>query len=162
MPGDRLGHFDLVEYVGAAGWAVSSARSTRNWGEPWRLRFSARTGLRPRRLAAFPERGQSSARLDHDNIARAYYLGEDRGLHYIVFEFVEGLNVRMLVERKGPLSLAEAVSYTLQVAEALAMPTPAVVHRDIKPSNMLITPEAGEADRLGLARLRHADPAVAT
>ena len=92
-----------------------------------------------------------------------YFVGEDRGLSYIVFEFVEGVNVRRLVEQKGPLPLAEAVSYTIQVAEALAhADARGVVHRDIKPSNVLITPEGRvKLIDMGLARLRNGDPAAA-
>ena len=80
-----------------------------------------------------------------------------------MFEFVEGVNVRLLVEQKGPLPLAEAVSYTIQVAEALAhADARGVVHRDIKPSNVLITPEGRvKLIDMGLARLRNADPAGA-
>ena len=118
---------------------------------------------RSRNGAAVPERGGVGSRLDHDNIARVYHVGQDRGLHYIVFEFIEGVNVRKLVETKGPLSLAEAVSYTLQVADALAHASERnVVHRDIKPSNLLITP-TGQAKLIdmGLARLLEVDPAVA-
>ena len=117
----------------------------------------------PDALQRFQNEAQSAARLDHDNIARAYYVGEDRGLHYIVFEFIEGVNIRLLVEQKGPLPLAEAISYTLQVAEALAHADARdVVHRDIKPSNVLITPEGRvKLIDMGLARLRHADPAAA-
>ncbi|NQU26634.1 MAG: serine/threonine protein kinase, partial [Candidatus Nealsonbacteria bacterium] len=107
-------------------------------------------------LLRFQNEAQSAARLDHDNIARVHYVGEDRGLHYIAFEFVEGLNIRALVEQKGPLSLAEAVSYTLQIAEALAhADARKVVHRDVKPSNVLITPEGRvKLIDMGLARLR--------
>ena len=114
-------------------------------------------------MLRFQNEAQSAARLDHDNIARVYYVGEDRGLNYIVFEFIEGVNVRDLVESKGPLPLADAVSYTLQVADALAHAAERnVVHRDIKPSNLLITP-AGQAKLIdmGLARLREVDAAAA-
>ena len=104
----------------------------------------------------FQNEAQSAARLDHENIARVYYVGEDRGLHYIVFEFIEGVNLRELVEKRGPLPLAEAISYTLQIAEALAHACSRnVVHRDIKPSNVLITARGpGQADRHGAGPAR--------
>jgi serine/threonine-protein kinase len=106
-------------------------------------------------LRRFRNEAQSTARLDHDNIARVHYVGEDRGVHYIVFEFIEGVNIRDLVEQKGPLPLDEALSYTYQIAEALEHASQRnVIHRDIKPSNVLITP-AGKAKLvdMGLARL---------
>jgi serine/threonine-protein kinase len=164
VPGDRLGHFDLVEFVGGGGMGrVFRAIDTR-LGRTVALKvLPPDQALDADSLQRFQNEAQSSARLDHDNIARAYFLGEDQGLHFIVFEFVEGVNVRVLVERKGPLPLEVAVSYTLQVAEALAhADARAVVHRDIKPSNVLITPEERvKLIDMGLARLRHADPAVA-
>ena len=55
----------------------------------------------------------------HDNIARVFYVGEDRGVHYIVFEFIEGVNIRDLVDQQGPLPLNQALSYTYQIALAL-------------------------------------------
>ncbi|MDT9146265.1 protein kinase, partial [Escherichia coli] len=77
----------------------------------------------------------SAARLDHRNIARVHYVGEDAGLNFIVFEFIEGTNLREVVQQKGPLELEEALRYTVQVAEALAHASQRdVVHRDIKPS----------------------------
>ena len=103
----------------------------------------------------FQNEAQSAARLDHENIARVYYVGEDRGLNYIVFEFIEGINLRDLVDQRGPLPLAEALSYTLQIAEALSHAfSRDVVHRDIKPSNVIIT-SGGRAKLvdMGLARL---------
>ncbi len=163
-PGDRLGHFELLEYVGGGGMGrVFRARDTLLG------RMVALKVLPPDQasdadaLQRFQNEAQSAARLDHDNIVRAFYVGEDRGLNYIAFEFVEGLNVRLLVEQKGPLSLADAVSVTLQVAEALAhAESRDVVHRDIKPSNVLVTPEGRvKLIDMGLARLRQADPAVA-
>ena len=164
LPGERLGHFELLKYVGGGGMGkVFRALDTRL------ARSVALKILSPEHAAdrdtvlRFQNEAQSAARLDHDNIARVYYVGEDRGLHYIVFEFIEGVNVRDLVESQGPLPLAEAVSYTLQVADALAHAAArCIVHRDIKPSNLLITP-AGQAKLIdmGLARVRELDAATA-
>ena len=82
-------------------------------------------------------------------------MGEDQGHPFIAFEFVEGQNLRDLVAQRGLLSVATALNFTVQIAEALAHASRRdVVHRDIKPSNVLITPEghAKLAD-MGLARL---------
>jgi len=162
MPGDRLGHFELVRYVGGGGMGrVFCAVDTR-LGRTVAVKVLPPEQARSQEtLLRFQNESQSAARLDHENIARVYHVGEDRGLHYIVFEFVEGVNIRALVERKGPLPLAEAVSYSLQIAEALAHAAGReVVHRDIKPSNILITPEGRvKLIDMGLARLRRANAA---
>jgi serine/threonine-protein kinase len=164
MPGDRLGQFELVEYVGGGGMGRVFRATDTHLGRTVALKIlPPEQATDPDALQRFQNEAQSAARLDHDNIARAFYVGEDRGLHFIVFEFVEGVNVRVLVEQKGPLPLDEAISYTLQIAEALAhADARCVVHRDIKPSNVLITPEGRvKLIDMGLARLRQTDPAVA-
>lgn len=164
LPGERLGHFELLQYVGGGGMGkVFRAQDTRLARSVALKILSPEHAADRETVLRFQNEAQSAARLDHDNIARVYYVGEDRGLHYIVFEFIEGVNVRDLVESRGPLPLAEAVSYTLQVADALAHASERnVVHRDIKPSNLLITP-AGQAKLIdmGLARLREVDAAAA-
>jgi serine/threonine-protein kinase len=157
LPGDRLGHFELVQYVGGGGMGrVFRATDTRLARTVALKVLSPDQASDREMLLRFQNEAQSAARLDHDNIARVHYVGEDRGLHYIVFEFIEGVNIRELVATKGPLPLAEAISYTLQTAEALSHAAQrSVVHRDIKPSNLLITP-VGQVKLIdmGLARLR--------
>jgi serine/threonine protein kinase len=105
-------------------------------------------------MRRFRFEAQSAAKLDHPNIARVYYVGETDEWSYIVFEFVEGTNLREVVMRQGPLSIDEAVGFTRQVAEALQHAFERkVVHRDIKPSNILVT-QSGQAKvvDMGLAR----------
>ena len=164
LPGERLGHFELLEFVGGGGMGkVFRARDTSLARSVALKILSPEHAADHETVLRFQNEAQSAARLDHENIARVYYVGEDRGLHYIVFEFIEGVNVRDLVADRGPLPFAEAVSYALQVAEALAHASERnVVHRDIKPSNLLITP-GGQAKLIdmGLARLREVDsPAI--
>ena len=106
-------------------------------------------------LRRFKNEAQLAARLDHENIGRVHAVGSDAGWHFIVFEFIEGTNLRDMVHNEGPLDVPRALLFTAQVAEALEHACErGVVHRDIKPSNIIVTP-AGRARLvdMGLARL---------
>ena len=161
LAGQKLNHFELKEYVGGGGMgAVFRAVDTMLNREVALKVLSRDQGADDETRRRFQNEAQSAARLDHENIARVYYVGEDKGLNYIVFEFIEGINLRELVGQKGILSLPEAVSYMLQISEALAHACSRdVVHRDIKPSNVIVT--AGGRAKLvdmGLARLHQVQP----
>ena len=160
LEGERLGQFVLERYVGGGGMGVVFQALDTTLNREVAVKVLAHSQSRDEEtLRRFKNEAQSAARLDHDNIARVYYVGEDRGVHYIVFEFIEGVNIRDLVQRDGPLSLADATSYTLQVAEALSHASQRdVIHRDIKPSNVLITPEGrAKLVDMGLARLHQVE-----
>lgn len=159
LVGARLEHYDLVEFVGGGGMgAVFRANDTR-LGRTVAVKVLSRDQSSEENVRRFRNEAQSAARLDHRYIARVHYVGEDAGLNFIVFEFIEGINLRELVQQKGPLPLDEALRYTMEVAEALAHASARdVVHRDIKPSNVLVTP-AGQVKvvDMGLARLHQVD-----
>ena len=163
LPGDRIGHFETGGIRGRRRHGTRLSPLDTQLGRTVALKVlpPEQAGVADT-LQRFQNEAQSTARLDHENIARVYFVGKDGELSYIVFEFVEGTNVRLLVEQKGPLLLAEALSYTIQVNEALAHANGrGVVHRDIKPSNVLITPEGRvKLIDMGLARLRNADPSA--
>ncbi|MFO0881325.1 MAG: serine/threonine-protein kinase [Gemmataceae bacterium] len=153
--GRRLAHFELIEPIGVGGMAaVIRARDTQL------DRFVALKILPPEmaqdseNVRRFHQEARSAAKLDHENIARVFFCGEDQRLHFIAFEFVEGDNLRMLLERRGRLPVGEAVHYMLQVAAGLAHAIRrGVVHRDIKPSNIIITPNGrAKLVDMGLAR----------
>ena len=156
LEGTSLGHFRLEKFVGGGGMGSVFRGTDMRLGRIVAIKVLSRDRTDPETLRRFQNEAQSAARLDHDNIARVYYVGEDRGLHFIVFEFIEGINIRDLVESKGPLPLDEAISYMLQVAEALEHASQRqVVHRDIKPSNILVTTDGrAKLVDMGLARLR--------
>ncbi len=102
-----LNHFELLEFVGGGGMgAVFRAHDTMLNRTVAVKVLSQDQSSDEETLRRFQNEAQSAARLDHDNISRVYYVGEDRGWHYIVFEFIEGVNLRDLVDQQGPLPLA--------------------------------------------------------
>jgi serine/threonine-protein kinase len=156
LAGIVLGHFRLEKFVGGGGMGSVFRGTDLRLGRTVAIKVLSRDRTDPETLRRFQNEAQSAARLDHENIARVYYVGEDQGLHFIVFEYIEGVNIRDLVEKNGPLPLGEAISYLLQVAEALEHASQRhVVHRDIKPSNILVTADGrAKLVDMGLARLR--------
>ncbi|MGL4421739.1 MAG: serine/threonine-protein kinase, partial [Gemmataceae bacterium] len=155
LTGQKLGHFELLESIGAGGMAtVLKARDT-ELGRIVALKIlPPATATDTESVNRFKQEARAAAKLDHDNIARVYFCGEDRGLHFIAFEFVEGENLRQRIERFGTLPATECVRYLLQVAAGLGHAAErGVVHRDIKPSNILITPDGrAKIVDMGLAR----------
>lgn len=160
LVGASLDHFVLEEFVGGGGMGAVFRARDQVLDRSVAIKVLARDKFSdPETYQRFQNEGRSAARLDHPNIARVYYSGESNGLAYIVFEFVEGINLRDLVLEFKRLPTSEAVGYALQLAEALAHASERdVVHRDIKPSNVIIGPQGHvKLVDMGLARVRLTD-----
>ncbi len=98
---------------------------------------------------------RSAARLNHEHIAQVYFAGQQDEIPFIAFEFVEGTNIRTIVENQGVFPLPQAITYLIQITHALDHAAfHGVIHRDVKPSNILITKEGrAKLIDMGLARL---------
>ncbi|MFM8708416.1 MAG: serine/threonine-protein kinase, partial [Planctomycetia bacterium] len=158
LEGRSLGPYRLDQFVGGGGMgAVFRALDTTLDRVVAVKVLSRQQSDDEETLRRFRNEAQSAARLDHENIGRVHAVGSNDGWHYIVFEFIEGTNLRDVVLKEGAFSLPRTIEVTVQVAEALEHASAReVVHRDIKPSNIIITP-AGRARvvDMGLARLHH-------
>jgi len=102
----------------------------------------------------FRREARAVAQLSHPNIVTVIDRGEQAGRQYIVFEYVDGENLKALVGREGPLGEREAIGLTLQVARALGFAHgQGLVHRDVKPQNVLLN-DNGQAKvtDFGIAR----------
>ena len=159
LEGTHLEHFTLEEFIGKGGMGAVYRATDTKLSRTVAVKVLSQNRTDSESLRRFTNEAQSAARLDHPNIARVYYVGEDRGWHFIAFEYINGVNIRDLVEHKGPLPLEEAWSYVLQIADALVHASERdVVHRDIKPSNILVTNQGtAKLVDMGLARLHHVE-----
>lgn len=93
-------------------------------------------------VAKFRTEAQAAAGLMHANIVNVYDVGEENGIYFIVMELVEGITLKNYIEKKGRLSVKEAVSIAIQVSLGIeAAHNNKIIHRDIKPQNIIISKE---------------------
>src|SRR5205823_7012421 len=108
--GRKLAHFELLEPIGSGGMAtVLRAHDTQLDRQVALKVLPPDMAVDEDNIQRFRQEARAAARLDHENIARVYYFGEDQGLHFIAFEYVEGVNLRELLQQRGKLPVAEAV-----------------------------------------------------
>jgi hypothetical protein len=102
----------------------------------------------------FRREARSVAQLSHPNIVTVIDRGEENGQQYIVFECVEGEDLKQLIQREGALPVRDALLLGLQMARALGFAHDrGLIHRDVKPQNVLLN-EDGQAKMtdFGIAR----------
>src|SRR5437867_3141106 len=81
----------------------------------------------------FRREARAVAQLSHPHIVTVIDRGEDDGQQFIVFEYVDGENLKQLVERSGPLPTRKAIELAVEIAEGLAFAHEnGLVHRDVK------------------------------
>jgi hypothetical protein len=86
----------------------------------------------------FTREARSLAKLNHPHIVTVYDFGRAGPFYYFLMEFVDGVNVRQLIQQKQ-LKPAEALKIVPQICEALQYAhEEGIVHRDIKPENILL------------------------
>ena len=148
--GSWLGPYRLTGVLGEGGMGrVYSAEDTR-LRRTVAIKVSS-CGFEDR----FPNEARAAAALNHPNICTLH----DIGPNYLVMELVEGETLAVRI-RKGPLPLAESLSYARQIAAALeSAHQHGVIHRDLKPGNIKIKPDGTvKVIDFGLARVRAVQP----
>jgi serine/threonine-protein kinase len=93
----------------------------------------------PAFLQRFKREAQSAASLAHPNIVNVYDVGQDGDLNYIVMEYIEGVNLKDMINKEAPLPTQQALEITAQICDAIGYAhSRGLIHRDIKPQNILI------------------------
>ena len=102
----------------------------------------------------FKREARAVAQLQHPNIVTVIDRGEEDGRQYIVFEYIDGENLKELVVRKGRLRVRDALEIALEIARGLAFAHEhGLVHRDVKPQNVLLNGDGrAKVTDFGIAR----------
>jgi serine/threonine protein kinase len=156
----RLGVYEVQSRLGQGGMGTV-------W-KAWHTRLKRTVALKTLRadclhdapaVARFQREMEAVGKLDHPNLIRATDAGDAAGIHFLVMDFVEGLDASKLVQQHGPLPVADACEIIRQAALGLQHAHEAgLVHRDVKPSNLMVSNQGQvKVLDLGLALL-HASP----
>ncbi len=142
MTGQRVGHYQILETIGAGGMGeVFRARDERLHREVALKLIRPASSGNADHIRRFEQEARAAAALNHPNIVAIYDVGFDQGLHYIVSELLEGETLRQRLDA-GKLKLRQATDYGLQITHGLiAAHERRIVHRDLKPENLFLTRE---------------------
>jgi len=151
--GTKLGPYEIQSPLGAGGMGeVYRARDTR-------LERTVAIKILPSHLSSNPEAKQRFERearaissLNHPNICTLHDVGHQDGSDYLVMEYLEGETLDRRLQ-KGPVPLKQALTYGVQICEALEKAHRAgILHRDLKPGNVMLTPGGAKLLDFGLAK----------
>ena len=118
--GTRIGHFTVVELIGAGGMgAVYRAHDPRLRREVALKMLPPAFDTDPGRLRRFEQEALAVARLAHPNILAIHDVGAHDGAPYMVAELLEGETLTEVMRRRRP-SIEKAIAYTIQIADGLA------------------------------------------
>jgi serine/threonine-protein kinase len=157
-PPELVGHerYQIISQIGVGGMGVVYKAEDRFMGRTVALKTVARRyTANASALERFRREVRAAAKLNHQNIVTAHDTGEANGLHFLIMEFVDGISLDRLVQKKGPLPIATACQCIRQAAHGLQHAFEQhMVHRDIKPHNLMVT-RKGQIKVLdfGLARV---------
>lgn len=136
--GDRIGEYILLEKIGSGGFA-----------EVWKARHclletrvvALKIPLEPEYIRVLKREGILQHRLDHPHVVKILGIDTENDPPFLVMEYVEGKNLRTLIQDRGALPLEEAMRISIEILDLLRYAHErGVVHRDIKPENILLTP----------------------
>mgnify|MGYP001381476657 FL=1 len=141
MIGSELGgRYELIERIGGGGMALVYKAHDTLLGRKVAVKILRQQFVGDEEfIKRFRREAQAAASLSHPNVVSIYDVGQDGDVHYIIMEYVEGINLNDKIKQQAPLQVEEAVRIAMQICDALDHAhSNGIIHRDIKPHNILI------------------------
>src|SRR5262249_7372316 len=151
-----IGNYLILDKVGQGGMGKVFKARHRTQGRLGALKILPPSFARDRdAVMRFRREFEAAGRLKHINLVAAFEADEDRGVHFLVMEYVEGMNLDRVISQQGPLPVPRGLDYLIQAARGLeAAHGMGIIHRDIKPGNLMLDRDGTvRVLDLGLARI---------
>ena len=152
-----LGKYKLLGHLGTGGMSSVYLAEHKLSGQKRAIKVLPKKKVSDKSyLDRFYREGKAAASLNHPNIVRIYDICNESDTHYMVMEWVDGVDLYELVKKDGPLDFKDSVQYIRHAAKGLGHAHQRqLVHRDIKPANLLLARDGGvKILDLGLALMR--------
>jgi eukaryotic-like serine/threonine-protein kinase len=145
-PGDVVaGKYGIVRVIGEGGMGIVVEAVHQKLDQRVAIKFHRpQTSGNDESVARFLREAKAAAQIRSEHVVRVTDVAMmENGAPYFVMEYLEGRDLDAVIQAEGPLSIASALDYTLQVCEALAEAhSLGIVHRDLKPANLFLSHRA--------------------
>jgi predicted ATPase len=150
--------YELLTEIGSGGMGTVYAAVDRRTGERVAVKHLRADIANSDAVDRFRREGNLLRRLNHPNIVQLRDVCQREAQQYLVMEYVDGGSLRQMLDRSPRLSVHQALSLSIEIADALTRAHHlGIVHRDIKPANVLLaadgTPRLAD---FGIARTAEA------
>jgi serine/threonine-protein kinase len=135
-----IGGCQIIRRIAKGGMGVVYQAKQLKLGRPVAVKVLSEELAKDRNFVhRFLQEARSAAELNHGNIVHIIDVGEINGLFYIIMEYVDGSNLREILDAHEKLDPERALEIALQASQALRHAHQrGVIHRDIKPENIMI------------------------
>jgi serine/threonine protein kinase len=136
----KIGKYEIVEELGRGGMGLVYRAYDSLMDRDVAIKVIQDVALDvPEIKSRFYREARTAGKLSHDNITIVHDVGEDEGRPFIVMEYLTGSDLRSILDRNEPLSVAQMIEIAIQVCNGLSFShSKDIIHRDIKPANIRI------------------------
>lgn len=141
----RIGNYDVIEEIGRGGMAVVYKALHTSLERIVAIK-ELHSSLREDRelVERFKREAKAAASLSHSNIVQVYDFWNDRNTYYLAMEYIDGIDLKTILERCERLPLEIALIIAIQICDAIDFAHQRkIIHRDIKTGNIIISKKGG-------------------